>query len=242
MFNRQLRAMIWDYDGTLADTRHKNLIVTRKIVERVTGRNAEEFAALQSLENYMAVTRKSTNWREMYMSEFDMTAAQTDQSGRLWTEYQLDDTTPVPFYEGIDEVLAELKQFPHGVVSQNARSSIVKTLQDHGLLEYFRYIVGFEEVDLKRQKPKPDGILLCIKELTEFSPGYTLYIGDHETDVLCVHNANMTLQKYHLDIRVISVGAFYGSDTNHSDWIVTPDYPATTPKDILHIVERLQTE
>jgi len=238
--NGHIRAVIWDYDGTLADTRQKNLMVTRKIVEHVTGRDAGEFPALQSLENYMAVTKKATNWREMYMSEYAMTVAQTDKAGWLWTEYQVQDTTPVPFYDLIDDVLRALQQFPHGIVSQNARSSITSALQNHGLSKYFKYIVGFEEVDIKRQKPEPDGLLLCIKKLTEFTPGYVLYIGDHETDVKCVRNANIELKRNHLDTQVISIGAFYGSDVDHSDWNFTPDYTANTTKTILHIVERLQ--
>ena len=34
--NTNIKAIIWDYDGTLCDTRPKNLIVTRKIIEHVT--------------------------------------------------------------------------------------------------------------------------------------------------------------------------------------------------------------
>jgi HAD superfamily hydrolase (TIGR01549 family) len=240
MRNSTIHAIIWDYDGTLADTRHKNLMVTRKIVEHITGRGAEEFPALQSLENYMAITKKAANWREMYMAEYGMTVAQTDKAGRLWTEYQLQDTTHVPFYDGIDEVLRALQQFPHGIVSQNARSNIVKALQKQGLSEYFTYIIGFEEVDIKRQKPEPDGLLLCIEELTQFIPGYVLYIGDHETDVKCARNTNRELKKKKLDMQVITIGVFHNSDIDHSDWTFTPDYTANTAEEIIHIVERLQ--
>jgi HAD superfamily hydrolase (TIGR01549 family) len=239
MRHSTIRAIIWDYDGTLADTRHKNLMVTRKIVEHITGRGAEEFPALQSLENYMAVTKKATNWREMYMAEYGMTVAQTDKAGRLWTEYQLQDTTYIPFYDGIDEILRTLQHFPHGIVSQNARSNIVNALQQQGLSEYFTCIIGFEEVDIKRQKPEPDGLLLCIEKLTRFTPGYILYIGDHETDVKCAHNTNDELKKDCLDIQVITVAVFHNSDVGHSDWMFTPDYTADTAEDIIRIVERL---
>ena len=30
--NTNIKAIIWDYDGTLVDTRHKNLHVTRNII------------------------------------------------------------------------------------------------------------------------------------------------------------------------------------------------------------------
>jgi HAD superfamily hydrolase (TIGR01549 family) len=238
--NGHVRAIIWDYDGTLADTRRKNLMVTRKIVEHVTGRDAEDFPALQSLENYMAVTKKAMNWREMYMAEYEMTVAQTDKAGRLWTEYQLKDTSPVPFYDGIDNVLRTLQHFPHGIVSQNARSNIVNALQQQELSEYFTCIIGFEEVDIQRQKPEPDGLLLCIEKLTQFTPGYVLYIGDHETDMKCACNTNSELQKKKLDMQVITVAVFHNSDVDHSGWMFTPDYTANTAEEIIHIVERLQ--
>ncbi len=238
--DKHIRAIIWDYDGTLADTQQKNLIVSRKIVEHVTGRNATEFSALRSLESYMSATKKHTNWREMYMLEYGMTTAQTDKAGVLWTEYQLQDNTPVPFYDGIKEVLSTLHHFPHGIVSQNARSSIINALKAHGLLEYFRCIIGFEEVDIRRQKPEPDGLLLCIKELARSASGYVVYIGDHETDVRCAYNANIELKKNRQDIQVITIGTSYGSDTDHANWNFTPDYTANTTKTIIHIVENLQ--
>jgi phosphoglycolate phosphatase-like HAD superfamily hydrolase len=100
-------------------------------------------------------------------------------------------------------------------------------------------VIGFEEVDLKRQKPEPDGLLLCIKELTQFTPGYVLYIGDHETDVKCARNANRELKKKMLDMQVITVGVFHDSDVDHSDWTFTPDYTVNTPEEIIHIVEHL---
>jgi len=32
-----VKAIIWDYDGTLVDTRHKNLAVTKEIMKHVAG-------------------------------------------------------------------------------------------------------------------------------------------------------------------------------------------------------------
>ena len=40
--DRPLTAVIWDYDGTLADTRAKNWRITRHIVRRFTGVDPDE--------------------------------------------------------------------------------------------------------------------------------------------------------------------------------------------------------
>jgi phosphoglycolate phosphatase-like HAD superfamily hydrolase len=39
-----IKAIIWDYDGTLVDTRYKNLNVTRNIIESIIETDAEEFS------------------------------------------------------------------------------------------------------------------------------------------------------------------------------------------------------
>jgi HAD superfamily hydrolase (TIGR01549 family) len=235
--NNNILAIIWDYDGTLVDTRQKNLTVTRKIIEKITGARAEKISALQSLEKYVEANMNSMNWRELYSTHYGLTEEQTNDAGKLWTEYQLKDRTPTPFYAGIDEVLKSLKALPHGIVSQNAQSNIVNVLQSCNLLDYFSYIVGYEEVDFHKQKPEPDGILICLKKLTELSSGCVFYIGDHEVDTKCALNANEDLRKNGADINVVSIGAFYGSNQDESDWTIKPDYKAKTPLDIINIIK-----
>ena len=57
--NSDLKAIIWDYDGTLADTRQKNLNVTRMIIKNISGRNPDEFSILEDVERYHQVTMQS---------------------------------------------------------------------------------------------------------------------------------------------------------------------------------------
>ena len=47
-------AIIWDFDGTLVDTHHKNLNVTRRIIEQIKQKRADNFPVLISLENYIS--------------------------------------------------------------------------------------------------------------------------------------------------------------------------------------------
>ncbi|MGD9326655.1 MAG: HAD family phosphatase, partial [Desulfobacterales bacterium] len=162
MSNSKIKAIIWDYDGTLVDTRHKNFNVTKNIMQSITGTDALEFPALRSLDSYRLANRRTSNWRELYRQEFNLTEKQIDEAGRLWTEYQLADDTEISFYEGIEAIICDLAEFPHGIVSQNSRSSIAENLKKKNLLQYFKHIVGYEEVDLKKQKPEPDGLLSCM--------------------------------------------------------------------------------
>ena len=237
--NTSIRAIIWDYDGTLVDTRRKNLNVTRNIIEKISHKDAAEFSALQSLENYYLANKRTSNWRELYHHEFNFSEEQIDEAGQLWTAYQLNDNTEVTFYEGIEAVIRDLNEFPQGIVSQNSRYSIIQNLEKNQLLPFFKCIVGYEEVDLKKQKPDPDGLLHCMQKVSAPGSGYVCYIGDHETDVQCAHRANRALKEGKANVTIISIGACYDSGTNTATWEVRPDYEAHRVEDNLDIVARI---
>ncbi len=240
MAKTNISAIIWDYDGTLVDTRHKNLNVTRNIVESIIETDAEDFPVLRSLENYNLANRRRSNWRELYRFEFNFSESQIDEAGKMWTAYQLSDDTEVNFYEGIEEVIGKLAEFPHGIVSQNSRSNIKRHLEKNHLLRFFKNIVGYEEVDLKKQKPEPDGLLSCIEKLSSFESGFVCYIGDHETDVQCARRGNRVLLENKVNVRIFSIGACYDSGTDASTWDVRPDYEAQKVEDILDIVDHIK--
>jgi HAD superfamily hydrolase (TIGR01549 family) len=235
-------AIIWDYDGTLVDSRQKNLNVTRKIVKEILGGDPAEIPALSSLTNYHQAHIKATNWREFYKESFGFDENQTDDAGRMWTGYQLEDQTQIPIIDGIKKIIIELGGLPQGIVSQNSKSIIVKYLEDKNLLSYFQEIIGYEQVDLKRQKPYPDGLLMCIDRLTNSKSGYVLYVGDHETDVRCTVNANTILSEKNKDIKIVSIGAFYGFDVDTSGWNVLPDHQIKNAADIKSIVNNFNGE
>jgi len=237
--NQNIKAIIWDYDGTLVDTRHKNMNVTKRIIASIAETDALVFPALQSVENYHLANRRTSNWRELYRQEFNLSEKQVDEAGRLWTAYQLADVTEVFFYRGIETVIRDLGQFPHGIVSQNSRSSITRDLAKNNLLPYFKQIVGYEEVDLNKQKPDPAGLLSCLEKLCPPGPGSVCYIGDHETDVQCVQAANHALQAENAHAKIFSIGVCYDSGVDTSTWNVRPDYEAHTVEHILEIVDHI---
>lgn len=232
-----INAVIWDYDGTLVDTWRKNLSVTKKIVEKMMGSEASEFAALQSLQQYMRANLKARNWRELYQREFGMTERETDEAGKFWTEYQLHDKTPTPFFDGIAKVLETLIEIPHGIVSQNSKMNIIHSLKNENLDKYFKFVVGYEEVDLQQQKPEPDGLMICLERLTRLAPGIIFYVGDHEVDVECAANAKALLKQNGLNIKLLSIGVAYGHNSDIMEWKIEPDFIAKHPEDILHIMQ-----
>ena len=240
--DKKVLSIIWDYDGTLVDSRQKNLNVTRKIVSQILKGDPTEIPALSSLTNYHQAHIKATNWREFYKESFGLTEEQTDDAGRMWTGYQLEDQTSIPLFDGVGEAIISLHGFPQGIVSQNSRENIIQYLMQKNLLSYFESVIGYEEVDLDKQKPNPEGLMMCIEKLTDFKPGIVIYIGDHESDVQCALNANNILRKNNPEIRIISIGAFYGFNVDTSDWSVLPDYQVKNAADIKSIINKFNGE
>ena len=128
----RVKAIIWDYDGTLIDTRRKNLNVNRRIVAEVSQKSLKEFPALASLENYDEANIRAKNWQTFYEIECGFTPAERDRAGSLWTKYQRLDSTGTILFKGLRKTLNELTHVPHSIVSQNSRQNISENLNGFG--------------------------------------------------------------------------------------------------------------
>jgi len=237
-----LKAVFWDFDGTMADTRLRNLSVNRRIIEEVSGRSWRDVAGLTSVEAYIAAWNRVDNWLELYTSAFGLTHEQCAQAAQRWAPCQLDDHTEVLLCDGIGEVLDHLRRFPQAVVSQNERATIAQILAATQVDHYFTAIVGYAEVPLDRQKPAPDGLLSALDILGIEEPASALYIGDHETDVVCTAKANRDLVAMGRDFRFVSVAALYLNGIDTANWAVAPDYRVYRPSEISQLADRLCVE
>jgi len=235
-----VRAVIWDFDNTLVDSREKNLAVTRRIVAHLKGA-WDGIPMLSSLESYEEALWRTRNWRDLYRSELGMDEETIDRAGGLWTGYQIAETTLAPILPGIPEALDALRHLPHAIFSANSRRNIDETLNGHRLRDRFEAVVGYEEVHLRAQKPAPDGFLLCVKHLGLKEAGVLLYVGDHEVDAECAANANVELEQRGLPFRVLSVGADYGR-CESSEWSLEPDYRAGSPDAVVRLAESLDRD
>ncbi len=232
-----LRAVVWDFDNTLVDSREKNLAVTRRIVTHLRG-TWDRIPMLSSLESYEEALWRTRNWRDLYRSELGMDDEMIDEAGQLWTGYQIAEKTTAPILPGIPEALDALRHLPHAIFSANSRRNIDEMLNGHRLRDRFAAVVGYEEVHLRAQKPAPDGFLLCVERLGIDGPGVLLYVGDHEVDAECAANANAELERRGMPLRALSVGADYGRSEG-SEWSLEPDYRAGSPDAVVRLAEAL---
>jgi HAD superfamily hydrolase (TIGR01549 family) len=236
---KRLTAVIWDFDGTLVDTRDKNLAVTRVLVERVTGQSANEIPALVDRVGYEAALHRHQHWQDFYRRELGLGEEELVAAAGMWMEAQANDHTDAPCFAGVPGILERLDHLPHGIVSLNARDNITRIIGELELDTYFDEVLGFEAVPFERRKPAPDALLLCIERLEARRPGTVVYIGDHETDTLCAARAQRELHGEGHPTRVVSVAATFGCGSKVDRWSTQPDFTASTAAELEAILSAL---
>ena len=233
----KMKALFWDFDGTLVDSRQKNYQVTKRLITASTNKDLGDISFLETFENYKKGIARYSNWRDIYQSGFGLSPEETDAIGSLWTEFQLNDNTPVPIFSGIEDVFKVYGDSPNIIISQNSKQNIVQILEENKISSFFNMILGFEEVDIRKQKPDPTAFINCIEYLSLKNDYAIYYIGDHETDVKFARNTSEILMSNNSTSTIKSIGVFYGNDQQVSDWKIKPDFAANSPADIIRIID-----
>lgn len=228
----QIDAVLWDFDGTLADSAAKNISITKqvlaKVAPRITGNNLPRY--LQNKTDYHFANHSAENWRDLYRDFFGMTPDEIDEAGPLWEDYQLRNTTPVTLFDGVVETIRQLSHLPQGVCSANATRKIRKVLAAHEVNDAFKSVIGYEDLPHHHQKPAPDGGLKCLREIYGETQNKTIiYVGDHIADVLFTRGLDEQLGPSNTVISVITTH----SGANPDGWRVQPDVVIERPSDII---------
>ena len=180
-------AILWDFDGTLANSAAKNIAITKqilaKVAPRLTGSNLPR--SLESEADYHVANHGADHWRDLYRDFFGMTTAEIESAGPLWETYQILDKTRVTLFDGVADTITHLERYPQGICSANATSNIRQVLVEHGINSAFESVIGYEDLPHHHQKPAPDGGLKCLREIFGDTRGKTIiYVGDHIADVI----------------------------------------------------------
>lgn len=224
-------AILWDFDGTLADSAAKNIAITKQILARVAPRLTGEFLpkSLRSVADYHIANHGACNWRELYRDYFGMTPEEIETAGPLWESYQMRDSTSVPLFDGIAETIHRLSNYPLGICSANATDNIRQVLNEHNLDSAFHSIVGYEDLPHHEQKPAAGGGMRCLMEIFgEIRDKTILFVGDHIADVKFARNLG---DRLHPSNTVISFVVTW-SGANPERWNVQPDQVIDRPLEL----------
>lgn len=228
-------AILWDFDGTLADSAARNIAITRQILARVaprlTGDNLPRY--LKNETDYHFANHNADNWRDLYREFFGMTPGEIENAGPLWESYQMLDKTRVTLFNGVAETIGQLSHFPQGICSANATRKIWQVLKEHGISSAFRSVIGYEDLPHHHQKPAPDGGLKCLQEIFGETRDKTIfYVGDHVADVLFARGLAERLGPTNTVISVVVTH----SGANPQLWRVQPDEVINNPAALTALV------
>jgi len=232
-FNQRIKAdaILWDFDGTLADSAAKNYNITLQILDKVaphlTGGSLPSW--LQNKTNYHKAIQHAENWRDLYRDYFGMALEDIQAAGPMWEDHQAEDTTEVTLYDGILETINKLAKIPMGISSANSSYNINRVLNDHGIISSFRSVVGYEKFPPEAQKPAAEPGMKCLNEVLKETRGKTIvYVGDHVADVIFSRNIADSLGP---SSTVISVAVTY-SGAKPEGWRIQPDEVIGSPVEL----------
>jgi beta-phosphoglucomutase len=185
MDNKMFDAAIFDWDGTLANT--KKVIVASfqralseincntndKLIERLIG--------IGSAETFKEILRfKNTNFDDALI-EF-LVRKKVQNSIELSSEIKL--------FDGAKDLLRNLEnEIKLGLASMNKRKFIDYLLQKFGLAKLFDIIVTADEV--KKAKPDPEIFLKCAKKM-QVTPERCIVFEDSVFGIKAAKNSGMS--------------------------------------------------
>ena len=113
-----------------------------------------------SYDKYQKANHETQNWKELYVKAYGVDPAHLAEAAELWGPEQEKNKRVPEMFEGMTELIRDLKPIPLGICSQNNRVQIEKTLEHYGIRDCFEGIIGTLEVPIAKQKPDAEGLAL----------------------------------------------------------------------------------
>ena len=177
-------AVIFDWDGTLADTRQVIVISFQKALGEINCQVPSEY-----IERRIGIGAAET-FREILWSskaQFDEKLIQRLVERKSEVEIEL--TGQVELFEGARELLEALHgKVKVGLASMNNRSVILHMLKANDLEKYFQVVLTAESI--AHSKPDPEIFLKTASELKS-SPARSVVLEDSLFGVKAAKAANM---------------------------------------------------
>jgi len=165
----QITTLIFDWDGTLADSAHLGLIAFQKTFA--------DLGFAFPLEIYEA--HYSPNWYSTYQA-LSLPRELWEKADALWLQHYGEQ--PAVLIDGVGETLSTLHAngYRLGVVTSGSESRVSREIEISVLKGLLDVIVCYEHVVNK--KPHPEGLMLALKRLNSRA-AETAYFGDTPEDI-----------------------------------------------------------
>ncbi len=161
--------MLFDWDGTLADSAGPGLLAFQK--------SFAELGVAFPLEIYEA--NYSPNWYSTYEA-LGLPRGMWQSADDLWLKHYGEDSAPL--IEGVAETLLDLhaKDYRLGVVSSGSQSRVCREIEQSALCNVFQAVICNEHIVNK--KPHPEGLELAMRRMGSTN-SECCYVGDAPEDI-----------------------------------------------------------
>lgn len=175
MSDPPLRAVLYDWDGTLVDSSDASY----RCYEAMFGRFGIPFDREAFARTY------SPDWHRTYTA-LGLPRERWEEADTLFVETYCAQT--VPLVAGAREALAAIDEagLRQGVVTSGGRQRVSGEIEQLGLRERFAVLVCGDEI--QRRKPHPEALLRALSRLG-VEPAQAAYVGDSPEDVEMAKNA-----------------------------------------------------
>jgi phosphoglycolate phosphatase len=175
-----VRALIFDLDGTLIDSRRDLIRSVHAMLEEMGREQLHE----DTISGFIGHGAPQLVGRALG------SGATEDECQRAlkfflayYEEHKLDSTCAYP---GVPEALEHLAAFPMAILTNKPVRVGMRILEELGLAKYFRAVYGGNSFETK--KPDPLGARTILREFGA-APAEAVLIGDSEVDVQTARNA-----------------------------------------------------
>lgn len=202
------KLIIFDFDGTLCDTRRNIIIAFRATMERLGLDMRDE----QTCGATIGLTLRD-GFKSMYPA-LDNSAIDNcvDTYRQIFAERRKE--LMPDLFPNVKETLEELHRRGHRLTIASSRltDSLLLFMRHHSIEGLFEYVVGSDSVE--NHKPHPEPVVKTLNALN-VAPSEAIVVGDMPVDVLMAHNA---------EVRAIAVE--YGNATraelteSQAEWII----------------------
>ena len=204
----ETKVIIFDFDGTLCDTRSNIIIAFRATMEHLGLEMRDEDTCGATI----GLTLRD-GFKSMY-PEFD--DAKIDYCVETYRQIFAERRKELmpDLFPGVKETLEALRKRGYRMTIATSRltDSLMLFMRHHGIDHYFEYAVGSDSV--AHHKPHPEPALKTLAALN-IAPSEAIMVGDMPVDIAMAHNAGIR-----------AIGVDYGNATREeleaaeADWIV----------------------
>lgn len=199
--NRRLKAVLFDFDGTLLDSfpvHYQAYAVT-----------LAHFEMAISLERYQQIY--SPNWFAMYEA-LGIPKEKYAEADRVWLA-AVSQHNPQLFPQARPLLEALDGQYLLGLVTSGTRDRVLRDLGATGIRDAFQVVVTGD--DISKPKPDPEGLLIALDKLA-LQPEQALFVGDAREDCQMAQAAGVPFAGVATEFATVSgvEGCFQLADLN----------------------------